>query len=1277
MDVWRHSPILLACGVQSFLGRASLEEMIKTMKAGTPKLIRRGVQSAGIETLYLVDEKVPPGVQIPGFRPVNEEDPVRIHKWVSYKQWFDKRADQVKEFFKGHEKALRETLKHNPIRDHAGNLSIMHTRFATTGSNDDSVEDLTRAAHPHSWVQGHWAPIWSRGLGPLGVVQAAYRWVHHIFAFNGDLEELRRLLFSMPPGSKLNNEELRLWLSRWLYTEPGDVASGDAPTIAGLLDLFYTQGRWFESLRYGMAVHIAENEKTAPPPKERLTVWSHFFEHAFDAYVSGHPLSQELEEVPEEEILGFVDYLRNLLEHAEARDRFLRARMPRDEDRNLRDQFREAMGEIRRLGTEKYTTLLLKGSWAFFKNSLDYAVVHEIKPRYEGSIGGVFASTLNPPGSRVSEVYFALGQGMAQYYDERGENIVASSDRKVLPQRPGSRLTMDDGVGEVKVIGLVQGKIHITIYSGPNNRVLTDEEIQRRRKDMSDPKQVDQLPEADPLFEKQPLEAEIKRMIQVITEVHNDGRAVRERKASRNLQPSIKFTMLLMRKHIEELVRKQMRFNERNLPDELDEALWQRARVLTRQFWAEEKMDEAALLARTKKEAATIDSLLEDRYLSDDRKWLVPMKKPRLERAAYDLIMVGTEKSEYAGQAFGLTMQKMLGLRVKSISSNDFLEQADLHRDDLPGFYQAMDIDPKRTILFCVSESAETFDTDLAAQWAARTVREMFVMTGGWDNRLGDLVDQDRAFDFKNPISMEETHLAAYAGVNMAFTELALFVGKNITARFSKYGFFGLERHHKNFADLEAALDKLVNERAPEIVGYRASGEKVASKDSQLLKSEGRFLASFITEAPRAWLLRLAYIVVTVGYLHKGAAAAFVGWFLERFFKAPPSQFWFWSTTVVDVAIYASLVLSSIVGLRRLLPVLGLPAPPLLTRIGAKKIVISDSHAMVWRFMKVFGRKGEALAYGINSFFFDAVHTNAASDEWGVALDRGSILGIGRPDSRVPRLQPAESAALTGGRHARGVLTMPFRRLLSWMPSSWLKFQRLIPVSAYVFTFGSNNPPPDDSELRARHKHMAVSTALDLGPHAPDWVQDFYGDRIDAFKRLLAIKRLLVTMIQETADHPPTYQPGRTHPNTGTQTTAKFWGGSHLIRAMADLPMMLESIENPDVHRTRGPNPFHVDVRPLPSWRLLDETARQTDVMEQPPVVEPAAAPEPAQAAVEKSRDWTEITIRMAVSFWLVGVLVIASLFFYAKFQDSFRHIPHQIWLYFQWIRLALRHPGQ
>jgi hypothetical protein len=204
----------------------------------------------------------------------------------------------------------------------------------------------------------------------------------------------------------------------------------------------------------------------------------------------------------------------------------------------------------------------------------------------------------------------------------------------------------------------------------------------------------------------------------------------------------------------------------------------------------------------------------------------------------------------------------------------------------------------------------------------------------------------------------------------------------------------------------------------------------------------------------------------------------------------------------LDAGVYICLVFFSISSLRTSIAILNWigarlriksfqqPTPPFWTGLGGKKIVISDSHSFVWRFMELFGRKGSALAHGINSFVIEGVHTNAASDERAVALDRRSILAIGRPDGRHPIWQPAESAALMLGKHAKSVLTLPFM---------FLQRLRVLPISAYVITFGSNNPP-EKSELMARHKHLGIGTnhSLQGKEEVPHWAQEFYGDRIDA-----------------------------------------------------------------------------------------------------------------------------------------------------------------------------------
>lgn len=1235
-DVFGNSNVLMGCGVLTSAGRRGREFIMNTMRRGTMKLVRRGVQSAGIQTLMAFMMVVPPEVQVPGFE--LQTEPVLIHKWVTYKDWFQKRTEQTKVFFRSWQKVHDQALE-NAVDEGHGHIYNLHTRYATTGSDEETVEQLTKAAHPHSFTEPYWGMQWGRVKGKL---QHAYKSIQHTFSFNGDLDAMKRMLkmHFQWNGAVLENDALREKLSKWLYIPLEFVPSGDSPTMAGLTHLFYTQGRFFDSLRYALAVHVFSPDRE-PPTKEFLQSYGHLMDHLFKHYTAEHPLTADLEDMPDAYIVGFVNFAKGMLSSGDSFDRTIISAMPDEKDRIY---YREALSHIRTdLSAEELEQMLLYGTFAFFKNTLDYAVVHEIKSRFEGSIGGSFTSSLNPPGSKVWQVYFALGQGMALHFDEEAQAWTASSDRKVLQNDindKGSLVTLNDGIGEVAVMGYENGRVKMTLYSGPDNRIVTDEEIRtQRRRDMANPKDVDKMPDPEPTLTDNIMELEAQRTPRVMQAAFKDMKDAREgRKSSDNLKPAKEFTRFLLQKDIEDKIKDRASLNVRNLPEAIDEMLWRRAEKLARRMLSEEpgdKLSEAELVEQIDEAARELDHAIIDARLPQDdltllgffaqaRKIVSPKNQlPLRERAKqlvalctdllthpdpteedeapYDIVFIGTEKSEYANEHFAQSLEKMLGLRVLVVSSNDFLARADHFRDDIQGFYRAMHIDPKRTAIWGTSQHAETFDTDLAAKFSARIVREMFVMTGGRHNRLADLVGDMRTFDFQDAWGQAETQLASYAANITAFTGLSLFVGEKLASLLPETGYAGKRLDRRVFDVLEQKAEQLINQVVPEIMGYTASRSEVHGKDYENLDEKGKGLASYVLEGPRTWILRNVVVAALLLFAHSGPVSLALKWVLPVFGQEMTGV-WFWVGLLPDVLFFTSLVLSSTIVLRAVLvawrsqgPIQFLRSlrkpdwktPPLLFGIGTKKIVIADSNPAVYRFFELYGRKGQALAYGINGSIVEGVSVNAASDERAVALDRRSILLIGRPDNRVPALVPPEAAAKMLGKHAKSVLTMPLR-ILSRMG--------FLPVSALIYTFGGSDFANTPGERRARHEHIPAGVKLTVNSEEslPLWAQEFYGDNIDAVKRLLIAGRILTSMVHKIASEPPSYRPGHTHMNTGSKTTAGPWTGDRLIPLVARMPLMVEQITDPDaVHEERAPNTFGIGMHAVPEWRVPQAGAEQ------------------------------------------------------------------------------------
>src|SRR5581483_179706 len=147
--------------------------------------------------------------------------------------------------------------------------------------------------------------------------------------FNGDADAMKNLIFHLF-GQTLDNDQLRVLLAKVHYKVPipagltfkeekelvdAVIPVGDCPTVAGLMDLFHTQGFWFPSLKYALTVHVRENLQDLPPEEARLRAWAKVFDVAYATFSKQLNLQpgQSIEDLSEEDLQKFQAFLMAIL----------------------------------------------------------------------------------------------------------------------------------------------------------------------------------------------------------------------------------------------------------------------------------------------------------------------------------------------------------------------------------------------------------------------------------------------------------------------------------------------------------------------------------------------------------------------------------------------------------------------------------------------------------------------------------------------------------------------------------------------------------------------------------------------------------------------------------------------------------------------------------------------------------------------------------------------------------------------------------------------------
>jgi len=413
------------------------------------------------------------------------------------------------------------------------------------------------------------------------------------------------------------------------------------------------------------------------------------------------------------------------------------------------------------------------------------------------------------------------------------------------------------------------------------------------------------------------------------------------------------------------------------------------------------------------------------------RQRLLRKRQGRCAASGVDVLVTGCEVSLWLGEQFVSDLSAMMPkLVVKTCSSNKILglfgQEFPVPALGSPLTEGAWDLDG--TIVIIVSHSGGTFAPLATSNLMQSNTDNIFVVASEWDTQVGKQIrkisgENGGMFDSRvfstmvgvrpaEPCSLSvaatqqvltlmlqyacqlvvaSPELRSVAGCVYSDQDLREMERCNVETIAALTEICGVDSVGKIAAESCASLDDGVKPSAGGFVGGRGRSET-----ERALRRAGEAWAQHVLEAPRAWIICFAYIVITVtsGYpLISGvgvAAGVEATWALRvmGFFDA-----------LLYVFLPQLACLAIRVAQRR----------PLLHRMTARSVVIGDC-PWVSQSMEAFVSKLFACAYSVASV--GVLSGNPADHlvhRHTHRVMRGTLICVGRPDGRLSALTSLES----------------------------------------------------------------------------------------------------------------------------------------------------------------------------------------------------------------------------------------------------------------------------
>ena len=534
---------------------------------------------------------------------------------------------------------------------------------------------------------------------------------------------------------------------------------------------------------------------------------------------------------------------------------------------------------------------------------------------------------------------------------------------------------------------------------------------------------------------------------------------------------------------------------------------------------------------------------------------------------AVDLLLIGVENSLWLGERFARDLTAIFPwLNVKSVSANQVLQN--LKHD----FGSSLQLG-KESIVLAITQSGQTFPTVQAINafdqlYRQGEIKELFILTGELGSFLGSPVikhkqsprsgDRHKIMVNGSGRRTAEPATVVVAAAQQTFTELLLYLAKNIRSVFPDTMPFGMILSSENIAVLEKMKDDFVDISAVQIMGATPTGKKIDSATREELIEKGRKWAGHITESPTAWAIHALYVLITVGWaipfgytipLAKTLFTAVV-WLLpipqDLFILQPIYSV----ITLVDIGIYIfgswlwTLMLRYFQGREP------------LARMGKRTLVIGDVK-WVHQLLKNYVSKLFSLSYGIASL---EVHGANPEDDllhdFGHRVVRGTLLFLGVPDGRKSeKLKQKESAVIMAGKQADGVRNINVGPEVIVIGSNPEIARKGFTTAIVLDGNDEHFHLPNDS-VYFRSKNDRYEKAI---------IEELRESRFNAFERLLASYVFFWALAKKVASFPLlNYQYWKSQSRTKIMTTAAPVSGigapPEADKKSKQLPSDLESV---------------------------------------------------------------------------------------------------------------------
>lgn len=362
-------------------------------------------------------------------------------------------------------------------------VGVWHYRYATS-SPPSALE-----THWHEWMPARQAVVWKVENGKW---VRARKNINHRITHNGDFDAW--MIF----GKNIENTKLGLWLERVLHTP--NSTRGDSPKIAGMMDLFITQGMWYDSVRLAYQLEVAESiesafggqepAKDAPntAPSERdLGDWAEIFETVFQKHT---------------DVMLFLNERSDLATFKEDLSIF---------ENDVLQEISKNIS-ISRWTRKKRTAFVRMALDAFLHNDL-YRATKIFMSRAYGSFGLVTVSTLEEERLVLS----SQGQPISIGFNSPEAYMVYASEPAAVDailsgMAESHRLDLNQKTGEIALVGVN----NITVYSMIQGRELLESELKKRWMPMKGNPYMQLLSQAET---RDPVETDIKEIPQVFQEI--------------------------------------------------------------------------------------------------------------------------------------------------------------------------------------------------------------------------------------------------------------------------------------------------------------------------------------------------------------------------------------------------------------------------------------------------------------------------------------------------------------------------------------------------------------------------------------------------------------------------------------------------------------------------------------------------------------------------------------------------------------------------------------